>query len=65
MNRKKFISMAVWMLAVPVFFGAESGTALTETKLKPDGSHAASLQLKNGMRIPGIITLAPKAQMSF
>ena len=65
MDRKKIIALAAWMLAVPVSFGAESGTALTETKLKPDGSHAAALLLKNGMRIPGIITLAPKARMSF
>ena len=65
MDRKKIIALAVWLLAVPVFFGAESGTARTETELKPDGSHAAAFQLKNGLRIPGIITLAPRAQMSF
>ena len=53
MNKKTFFILAAALLMVQVFAAAEH---------KSDGSRAAALQLKDGTRIPGIITLAPKAQ---
>ena len=53
MNKETFFILAAALLMVPVF---------AATELKPDGSRAAALQLKDATRIPGIITLAPKAQ---